>query len=107
MYEKLLSFAAIGIQITAPSPQKLIYQKNGTIEYSSANNTIAMWYMLETRSYVRSNETYSIVQEGLSITNVQLYHEQLYRCEHLLQSDPFIIRSVIISVELLGKQKSI
>ena len=91
-----------GIDITAPSPQQLIYQLNDTIECSSANDTTALWHTVNPDTPIMDNATYSIKQRGLGITNVQLYHQQQYRCEHLLVTNR-VTRSVIIDVEVLGK----
>ena len=103
----IFCFICPGIDITAPSQQQLIYQSNDTIECSSANNTEAVWYIVNPISnvdtHIESNAIYSVGPEGLHITNVQLYHHQQYRCEHLLQSI-HRGRSVIIDVEVLGKQ---
>ena len=48
------------------------------------------------------NATYSIGQQGLSINNVQHYHQQKYECEQLLLLE-HVKRSVIIDVEVVGK----
>ena len=48
------------------------------------------------------NATYSIGQQGLSINNVQHYHQQQYECEQLLLLE-HVKRSVIIDVEVVGK----
>ena len=91
-----------GIDITAPSPQQLIYQSNGMIECSSVNNTNPVWHTVNPNRPIMNDSTYSIGQRGLSITNVQLYHQQQYKCEHLLLAD-HVGRSVIIDVKVLGK----
>lgn len=85
----------------------MIYQLNDTIRCSSANNTEVLWYIVNPELYIQPNQTYSVGQRGLNITNVQLYHEQQYKCEHLLESDPSLARSVIINVQVLGKQRGI
>ena len=72
------------------------------IECSSANDTTTFWHTVNPDTPIMDNATYSIGPRGLSITNVQLYHQQQYKCEHLLIAGHFT-RSVIIDVEVLGK----
>ena len=93
-----------GIQITAPSPQQLFYHTNGTIECSSVNDTIPVWHTVVPEVHINDNATYTVEDGGLDITNVQLYHHQRYKCEHVLASNAFLARSVIIDVEILGKK---
>ena len=90
------------IDITAPSPQQLIYQSNGTVECSSVNSTNPVWHTVNPNRPIMNDSTYSIGQRGLSITNVQLYHQQQYKCEHLLVTN-HLTRSVIIDIKVLGK----
>ena len=97
-------FTYTAIQITAPSPQQLIYHTNGTIQCSSLNDTHPLWHTVDPEAIIMPNGTYTIGDKGLDITNVQLYHQQQYKCEHALASSPHLVSSVIIDVEVLGKQ---
>ena len=98
-------FVCTDIDITAPSPQQLIYQSNGIIECSSANDTDTFWHTVNPDSTIMNNATYYIGQRGLNITNVQLYHQRQYKCEHLLVTN-HLTRSVVIDIEVLGKHTS-
>ena len=97
-------FTYTGIQITAPSPQQLIYHTNGTIECSSVNDTFTLWHTVHPEATILPNGTYSFEEGRININNVQLYHQQQYKCEHTLASNSHLVRSVIIDVEVLGKQ---
>ena len=74
------------------------------ISCSSANDTVPQWHTVTPNTTIETNDMYSMEQEGLSISNVQLYHEQQYRCEHSLTIDTNLTRSVIINVTVLGNK---
>ena len=90
------------VEITAPSPQQLIYRSNDMIECSSVNDTQPIWFTVNPSAAIMDNATYSSGQQGLSINNVQHYHQQQYECEQLLLFE-HVGRSVIIDVEVVGK----
>ena len=68
---------------------------------SSVNDTLVNWFTGDGDPIV-NNGTYSIEDDGLHITSVQLYHHRQYECEHTI-SGFFQSRTVTIDVTVVGK----
>ncbi|XP_065920630.1 netrin receptor unc-40-like isoform X2 [Dysidea avara] len=89
----------IFIQITALPQQQLVYQTDSTVLCSSVNDTLVNWFTGDGDPIV-NNGTYSIEDDGLHITSVQLYHHRQYECEHTI-SGFFQSRTVTIDVTVV------
>ena len=88
------------LQITAPLQQQIVYQTDDVIECSSIDGALPNWFIDGTA--IICNDTYSIKNDGLHITSVQLYHQLQYECSYTIPPPVSVSRSVMIEVTVVG-----